>query len=336
MSPVSRMVTLVVAGVAALGMLTGCAASSGPVSESPAIQTMPGGSGAVADSVAGPVPEFGPAPVPPESKRDVVKTASLTMTVPDPSEAADEAAVIAERAEGRVDSRSEDAGSGTGRALTMIVLRVPAAELDEVIRQLKALGTVETASTAADDVTAQRVDLDARIRALQTSVDRLLAIMGDAGDPDALIKAEDALAERQAELDSLRAQRDALGDRIAYSTVNVSFAAERIGGPAPQRYEGFLGQVERGWDALVRVVGNGVLLFGLLLPWLGVLLVIGALVYGLIRWSQRSVATATPQKPDTTGPDTTGPNTTHTAASTPKDAQPADAPPGGADAGDRD
>ncbi len=122
-----------------------------------------------------------------------------------------------------------------------------------------------------------------RIKALQTSVDRLLAIMRDAKDPDALIKAEDALSERQAELDSLRAQRDQLGDRIDYSTVNVTFVAEQIGGPSPEQYEGFTGQIERGWDALVSVLGNLVLLFGLLLPWLGAMAVAAGIVYGVVR-----------------------------------------------------
>ena len=44
-------------------------------------------------------------------------------------------------------------------------------------------------------MTAQRVDLEAlRIKALQTSVDRLLAIMRNTEASDALIKAEDALS----------------------------------------------------------------------------------------------------------------------------------------------
>lgn len=220
---------------------------------------------------------------PPTVERDLVKTASMTIIVANPSAAADKAADIIENAQGRVDTRSDDAGSGTGRARTSVVLRVRAAKLDEAMRELRGLGTVESAEITVEDVTAQRVDLDARIKALQTSVERLLAIMRDAKDPDALIKAEDALSERQAELDSLRAQREALGDRIDYSTVDVTFIAETIGGPAPKEYQGFLGQVERGWDALVSVVGNLVLLFGLLLPWLGVLAVAGGITYGVIR-----------------------------------------------------
>jgi hypothetical protein len=116
--------------------------------------------------------------------------------------------------------------------------------------------------------------------------------MRDARDPEALIAAEDALSQRQADLDSLRAQREALGDRIEYSTVNVTFVAEMIGGPAPEQYQGFLGQVERGWDAMISVGSNLVLLFGLMLPWLLVVAAVVALGYGAIR-----VASARQPKP---------------------------------------
>ncbi|MCB1288719.1 MAG: DUF4349 domain-containing protein [Mycobacterium sp.] len=252
-------------------VLAGCAGS--PERPGP-------GPGVAAEMAGAPMPQDAPEQ-PPTAKRDVVKTASMTIMVANPSEAADRAAAITEDAAGRVDSRSEEAGSGTGRARTWVVLRVPADKLDETMRDLKALGTVERAEISTEDVTAQRVDLDARINALQTSVDRLLAIMRDAKDPEALIKAEDALSERQADLDSLRAQREALGDRIDYSTLTVTFVADTIGGP--EEYRGFLGQIERGWNALTSTVGDLVLLFGLLLPWLGALTVAGGIGFGLIR-----------------------------------------------------
>jgi hypothetical protein len=271
---------LVIVAVAAVGLLAACSGTPERSVPAPA-------SGGIAEGVGAPAPQNGP---PPDLtlKRDVVKTASMTIDVASTSEAADKAAVVVERADGRVDSRSEDAGSRSGRAQTSMVLRVPAAKLDGVVRELKTLGALQTAETTAEDVTAQRIDLDARIKALQTSVDRLLAIMRDAKDPDALIKAEDALSQRQADLDSLRAQRDQLGDRIDYSTVSVTFLADQPGGPAPKRYDGFVGQIERGWDALVSVVGNAVLLFGLLLPWLSVVAVMGVIGYVLIRLVRRT------------------------------------------------
>jgi hypothetical protein len=272
--------SMAIAGIAVLGVLTACSGSHENTAPQGGMTTAP--AAGMKDGVNAPAPEFGPPP-PQNVKRDVVKTASMTITVSDTSEAADKAAVLVEKADGRVDSRSEDAGSNRGLARTSIVLRVPVAKLDGVVRDLKTLGSVQIAETKSEDVTAQRVDLDARIKALQTSVDRLLAIMRDAKDPDALIKAEGALSQRQADLDSLRAQRDQLGDRIDYSTVDVTFVAEQIGGPAPQKYEGFTGQIERGWDALVSVLGNLVLLLGLLLPWLGALAVAAGIVYGVVR-----------------------------------------------------
>jgi hypothetical protein len=284
-------------GIVVFGALTACAGSPNNPAPPPGDMTSAPAAG-MKDGVsaeAPQAPEFGPPPAP-DAQRDVVKTASMTITVANTSEAADKAAVLAEHADGRVDSRSEDAGSGNGRARTSVVLRIPVAKLDGAVRDLKLLGIVQNAETRSEDVTAQRVDLDARIKALQTSVDRLLAIMRDAKDPDALITAENALSQRQADLDSLRAQRDQLGDRIDYSTVDVTFVAEQIGGPSPQRYEGFTGQIERGWNGLLSVLHTLVLLFGLLLPWLGALAAACGILYVVIRVVRRrgDVPTPTP------------------------------------------
>jgi len=245
-------------------------------------------------------PQYGP---PTESTRDIVKTGTMTVTVPNPSEAADKAAGLAESAHGRVESRSEDAGSRSGRAQTSIVLRVPAAKLDGVLRDLKELGKVKSADTKSDDVTSQRVDLDARIAALQTSVDRLLGIMRDSKDTDALIKAESELSKRQADLDSLRAQRNQLGEQIAYSSITITFLADEVGLPtAPPKYQGFFGQIERGWDGLVTAGNSVLLLFGLLLPWLGAFAVLGGIGYSVRRAMLQRRSDTTPlttQKADT-------------------------------------
>jgi hypothetical protein len=244
--------------------------------------------GGMAEGIDAPAPQKGP-PQYLTLKRDVVKTASMTIDVTSTSEAADEAAVIVERADGRVDSRSEDAGSQSGRALTSIVLRVPAAKLDGVVRELKTLGTVQTAETTAEDVATQRVDLEARIKALQTSVDRLLAIMRDARDPDALIKAEEgALATAGRSGQSSRAARSAGRSRRLRHGVR-DLRRRSAWRPRAAGVRWILGQIERGWDALVSVVGSSVLLFGLLfLPWLAVLAVLGTVGFVLIRLVRRT------------------------------------------------
>jgi hypothetical protein len=263
-----------------------CAAGHSPSSTAPeAPPAAATAAPAPAAPFTAPPPLNGPndnAPKPADADRDIVKTVSLTLTASDTTAAADKATAIVTDAGGRVDSRSEDAGSSSGRAHVALVLRVPVAKLDKTLTDVKGLGTVNTLEIKADDVTNQRVDLDARITALQTSVDRLLGIMRDAKDPDALIKAENALSQRQADLDSLRAQRAHLGEQIAFSTLNLDVYAENFGGPIKQ-YHGFFGQVERGWDGMVGFASGAVMLFGLLLPWLAALALAGGVGYAAIR-----------------------------------------------------
>ncbi len=276
------------AGLIVLAALVGsaaCSTGSPPGATDSVEQPRSGGgsgSGPHEMPLTGPVPQDAPK-APPAVQRDVVKTASITVTAEDPPAAADRAETVATDAGGRIDGRTEYGGSVLDRARITLTLRVPADKLDGVIDELKHLGTVESLDMRAEDVTSQRVDLDARITALQTSVDRLLAIMRDAEDPSALIEAENALSQRQADLDSLRAQRAALGEQISYSTVTVELIAPVAGGPAPERYQGFLGQVERGWDALVDTGSHLVLLFGLLLPWMAAAVLGLALLYAVYR-----------------------------------------------------
>ncbi|WP_418888539.1 DUF4349 domain-containing protein [Mycolicibacterium neoaurum] len=269
--------------------LTACSGGAPPGQPGTAEDFAAGGATAAPAPLTGPA-QKAPAPQAPQAPqavpRDIVKTATMTVTVADPGDpviAADKAAGIAGDAGGRVDSRTEYGGSETDPARVALMLRVPADKLDGVIEDLKGLGTVDALDIRAEDVTSQRVDLDARIAALQTSVDRLLAIMRDARDPSALIEAENALSQRQADLDSLRAQRAALGDQIALSSITVDLVAPVAGGPAPRQYQGFFGQVQRGWDALVDTGTHMFLLVGLMLPWAGAALVLLALVYAVIR-----------------------------------------------------
>jgi hypothetical protein len=284
-----RLAAVALLAVAVSVTTQACAAGHSPSATAP--EAPPAAATIAPAPAAGPAPFNAPpplngpndnAPKPTDSDRDVVKTASMTLTAADTAAVADKATAIVTDAGGRVDSRSEDAGSTSGRAHVALVLRVPVAKLDKTLTDVKRLGTVNTLGINVDDVTNQRVDLDARITALQTSVDRLLGIMRDAKDPDALIKAENALSQRQADLDSLRAQRAHLGEQIAFSTLNLDVYAENFGGPTKQ-YHGFFGQVERGWDAMVGFASGTVMLFGLLLPWLAALALAGGLCYGAIR-----------------------------------------------------
>lgn len=221
-------------------------------------------------------------PAPPESPQDntvesdIVTTGSLMIVVAQPAAAADRLVDAVTAAGGRVDSRSEQSGSSA--PTVNLTLRIPPDKVDAVLGDARNLGTVESMSINHTDVTSQRVDLDARVKALQTSVDRLLELMRRAGDVADLLAAESTLTDRQAELDSLKAQRAQLGDEIAYATISVSLSAE----PTVER-GGFAGALASGWHAMVSAAHTVVVTVGFLLPWVPVLLVLALVVRYVVR-----------------------------------------------------
>src|SRR5262249_1969443 len=147
------------------------------------------------NTVAAPEAPPSPPQVPQDStfKRDIITTGSLQMVVSEPTQVADRLISAVTDAGGRADSRSERSGSSS--PTLDLVLGIPSDKLDGVLADAKKLGTIESMSIGHTDVTSQRVDLDARIDALQTSVNRLLQLMGRAGNVADLLAAESALTQ---------------------------------------------------------------------------------------------------------------------------------------------
>jgi outer membrane murein-binding lipoprotein Lpp len=227
--------------------------------------------------------------------RQVVTTADVTVIVDDPAIAADEVARLAETSGGRVDQRNERAAGVDGTESlpsAWLTVRVPADRLSTVLGDLEAVGEVRELSQESADVTTQARDLDARITALQTSVDRLLAIMADAKDTAALLATESEISGRQAELESLQSERAHLTDQVAMSTLRVNLVAEDA--PVVVDAGGFLGGLRTGWDALVATVSGVLMALGVLLPWIVVVgAPLGAALW-FVRRRRRSGGTLTP------------------------------------------
>lgn len=232
---------------------------------------LPATKGGIADQTT-----LSPAPLAPPTdnnfKRDVVTNGSVQLVVRDPGAVADRLSSAVNDAGGPVDSRSER--SGQSSPVVGLVLRIPADKLDGLLADAKNLGTVESMSISHTDVTTQRVDLDARIDALQTSVKRLLELMSKAGDVADLLAAESSLTQRQAELDSLKAQRSTLHDEIDYATITLNISKH-----STVAQPGFLGELARGWHSLLSTVHGSVLTVGFLLPWV---LLLAVPVLGLV------------------------------------------------------
>jgi len=224
---------------------------------------------------------------------------ALSLTVEQPVEAAVEAARIVERAGGRVDARSEQAPRGNDLGSARLTVRIPTERLTETLEDLKELGEVEHVEQSKSNVTSQSQDLDARISALRTSVDRLIALMADADTTADLISIESALSERQANLESLEAQKRSLDDQVALSTFDVYLVSEA---DAPvHEPDTFLSGLIAGWNAFVAFFAFILVAAGVLLPWLVFAAVVALVVVVLVRRrlkKRRAAVPAAPQSND--------------------------------------
>ncbi|MFC8796848.1 DUF4349 domain-containing protein [Promicromonospora sp. NPDC057138] len=232
--------------------------------------------------------------------RELVTTGNATLAVDDPFDAAEQIADLVEEAGGRVEARDERAATDGEPGSASMTLRIPADRVSATLDALDELGEVRDRHVETVDVTGTAQDLDARIEALRTSTGRLLELMADAERTADLIQIEAELSSRQAELDSVVAERNRLSDEVAMSTLNVEIVAE--GGPAAQaRPGGFVGGLSAGWSALVITFNVVVMVLGAIIPWLAVAGVVLLVVVGI----RRQLARNHPTLPPTAAPEPT-------------------------------
>jgi hypothetical protein len=259
--------------------LAGCSSSGGSTADS---GTAVGGTSLSQDA---PAPAPGSKAANDLVEREVVTTVAVTIKAKNPVSAGDRAAHIAEAAGGRVDARTQTAATARHTATASLTLRVPATKVTATLDELKALGTESSITMSSDDVTTQGQDLDARIKALSTSVDRLLTLEARSKNTTDLISLETAISDRQGQLDSLTSQRRYLSDQVAMSTISLRVVAPTAlvakGAPSPGD------AVAAGFSGFWAFFTGVFLVVSYLLPWI---LLAGVLATGwilAIRWRRR-------------------------------------------------
>lgn len=255
-------------------------------------------------SLSSPAPAVSPpglreqAPSPADNKgrgdeattRKEVVTGSVDITAHDPIAAAATVADRVRAAGGRIDSRTEQPDTEDTDPSATLTVRVPGDKTDAFIDGLGGVGEVTRVSTNCEDVTMQWEDLDAKIKALQASVDRLRALIASATNTADLIAAENALSSRQGELDSLTAQKRRLDDQVALSSLTIDITATETktdnGGP-----DNFWDGLVSGWNSLVDWLQDAIVFAGKAIPWLAFLAVLGVIGWGIaraVRWREKS------------------------------------------------
>lgn len=101
------------------------------------------------------------------------------------------------------------------------IIRVPALSFDSFVSAIASAGQVVNGGSSKEDVTAQFIDMDARLKTLKVQEERLLAILETAEDLEHIIELEKALSDVRYQIESYESQKRNLESRIEYSTVEV-------------------------------------------------------------------------------------------------------------------
>jgi hypothetical protein len=198
-------------------------------------------------------------------------------------------------------SASDESASGEG-ASASAVYRVPANRWDEALEGIRGLASVVRGQQVETEaVTAQVVDLGARITNLRASEAALQSIMGQATKIADVLAVQGELTTVRGEIERLVAEKALLEERAAYGTLTVVFSL-----PATPATE----EVRRGWDPAVdadratgtlisvgQAVASGAIWLGIVgLPVAIVVLVVGALFWRVARFVARR-GTVAPGRP---------------------------------------
>jgi hypothetical protein len=318
--PVLGRPVLVASAALTLGILalSGCSAVESSSS---------GGTAAVADGVVAPQPAYGSEdkaggvtgevagrtaelPLAVSGDRSVVVVADTSVRVTDVPAATTALGTVATKHGASIASQVSSRGDGLpvplptyddqqcaqqgtcpqppqGYESSTTTLRLDNDEVDALLRDVAALGTVEAASRSSADVTAEVADVDARVRNAEASLARVRALMSKATTIGDIVALEGELSRRQAELEALQARQRTLADQSAQATVTVRLYDDNA--PAPvEEQSGFLAGLSAGWDAFTGALVVALTVLGALLPFLLLLAPVGLVAWVVVRRNRRT------------------------------------------------
>jgi Flp pilus assembly protein TadB len=188
-------------------------------------------------------------------------------------------------------------------------IRVPAVRFEEVMDRLAALAVnVDSRSESAEDVTEEYVDLGARLESLEAARDRLLEIMAEARTTEDLLRAEEQLTQREAEIESIKGRMQYLEQSARLSSIWIELRPYILSQPVGDTWRP-AETVRRAFDALVdglQGFGNFLIYFAIaILPWLLLIVLIVYVIVRVVLWRTRAgrKKRAAEREREKTGPD---------------------------------
>jgi len=156
----------------------------------------------------------------------IARTADLTLRTKEFDQTRAGLEEILKRHGGYLGELKVSAPADSGRALTA-TLRIPAAQFDVTMAELKKLGHVEFESQGGEEVTQQYVDLEARLANGKHTEQRLTEILRQrTGKLQEVLKVELEIDRVRGEIEQMQAEKKELSKRVTFATLNTTVKEE--------------------------------------------------------------------------------------------------------------
>lgn len=212
--------------------------------------------------------------------RKVIMTASVSMETGEHDKVVNSIRSITTGAGGYVQSSSTWLSS-KDKKQTTISIKVPAAQYEPVLSQIKALGKIKSESSSGSDVTMTYIDLSARLKNLQAEEKQLTEIMGMSKNVTEILMVEKELFRVRGEIESTTQQLNYLGSQVDFSTITVTVAEPQ---PTVGYDWGIDTAFKEGIRAFIGMIGALIVVTGYLVPLILYLAIGLAILYFVVRF----------------------------------------------------
>jgi hypothetical protein len=172
------------------------------------------------------------------------------------------------------------------------VLRIPAKRFDRALGDIRDLATrVRFQEIRGDDVTAEYIDQQARLRILLTRKALLFDLFQRATTTEEILRMSSQLDDVQLRIEQIQGQLRFINDQVAESTLRVSIQEQNAPKAATTTdvdNPDLGSSVDLGVQGFLRIVGAVIVGLGYLIP----LTVLGALVWFVVWFVRRRRAIA--------------------------------------------
>jgi hypothetical protein len=215
--------------------------------------------------------------------RKVIMTASVVLETSEHDKVVGTIRSIASSAGGYIQSSSTWL-SDQDKKTTSISVKVPVAQYESSLAQIKALGKIKSESSSGQDVTRQYIDLSARLKNLQAEEKQLSDMMSWSKNVSEVLMVEKELFRVRGDIESTQAQLNYLGSQVDFSTITVTVTEPQ---PVVGYDWGLDTAIKNAIRGFIGMIGALIVITGYLIPLALYLVIVLAVAYLVLRWAWR-------------------------------------------------